>query len=144
MDSRERQRSAGPASTGRRWGRVVLVALLIALSPAVAAAQNPLGPLPSQPTQTPTLSVPTTSTTPSTSGGGLSTTEQIAVFGAGIVLIGGIAFLIRRDARSAAPVTTRALSDAPRATVKPRAKRVEQSRARAKAARRQRKRARQR
>jgi hypothetical protein len=143
VDPRERQRSAGPASTGRRLGRAVLVAVLLGLSPAAAVAQNPLGPLPSQPGQAPTVSVPTTSTTAPTTGGDLSTAAQIGLFGAGIVLIGGIAYLIRRDARSAAPVT-RSLSDAPRATVKPRAKRVEQSRARAKAARRQRKRARQR
>jgi hypothetical protein len=142
VDPRERQRSAGPASTGRRWGRTLLVAALVGLSPAAAGAQNPLGPLPSQPTQTPTVSVPTTSTPASTTGGDLSTTAQIGLFGAGIVLIGGIAFLIRRDARAAAPVTRSLSADAPRATVKPRAKRVEQSRARAKAARRQRKRSR--
>jgi hypothetical protein len=136
VDRRDRQRPAG-----RRWPGTLAVALLLGLSPAVAGAQNPLGPLPSQPTPTPTVSVPTTTSPTATSGGGLSTAEQIGLFGAGLLLIGGIGYLIRRDAHAAAPVT-RAHSDAPRATVKPRAKRVEQSRARAKAARRQRKRSR--
>jgi hypothetical protein len=88
------------------------------------------------------VSAPSTATTgASASSGGLSSTEQVALFGAGMVLIAGIAFLIRRDAHARTPAG-RPASDAPRATVRPRAKRVEQSRARAKAARRQRKRTR--
>jgi hypothetical protein len=136
VDPRDRKRPAG-----RRWTGALAVALLLGLSPGAATAQNPLGPLPSQPAPTPTVSAPPTTSTTSTSGGGLSTAEQIGLFGAGLLLIGGIAYLIHRDAHAAAPVT-KAHSDAPRATVKPRAKRVEQSRARAKAARRQRKRSR--
>jgi hypothetical protein len=118
----------------------VLAALILGAMPAVAAAQNPFAPLPTQPTQTPTATAPTTSS-PSTSGGGLSSTEQIALFAAGVLLIAGIAFLIRRDAHAQAPVK-RPTGTGPRATIKPRAKRVERSRAKAKAARRQRKRTR--
>lgn len=107
---------------------------------AVAQGQNPFLPLPTQPTPPPTATTPTTSS-PASSGGGLSSTEQVALFAAGVLLIGGIAFLIRRDARAQAPVK-RPAGTGPRATTQPRAKRVEQSRAKAKAARRQRKRTR--
>jgi hypothetical protein len=139
MDADDRRRPAG----GRlRSGRAVLLLALCLCGPAAARAQSPFAPLPAQPTTTAAPVIPTTTTsTTATSTGGLSSTEQIALFAAGIVLIGGIAFLIRRDARSHTPAG-RPQSDAPRATVPPRAKRVEQSRARAKAARRQRKRTR--
>lgn len=80
----------------------------------------------------------TTSTT--SAGSGLSNSEQIGLIGAGILLIAGIAYLIRRDAHKRAPVTSRASASGQRGTAQPRAKRVEQSRAKAKAARRQRKR----
>ncbi len=139
VDALDRQRPA--RRRGRLWAAVVL-ALVIAAVPGVARAQGPLGPLPAQPVTTPTVSTPTTVTTASSaSSGGLSSTEQVALFAAGVLLIAGIAFLIRRDARARTPAG-RPSSDAPRATVRPRAKRVEQSRARAKAARRQRKRTR--
>jgi hypothetical protein len=139
MNADDRRR---PVSGRLRSGRAVLLiaASLLAL-PAAARGQSPFAPLPSQPTTTATPTVQTTTSTTSTSTGGLSSTEQIALFGAGIVLIGGIAFLIRRDARAQVP-EGRLASDRPRGTVQPRAKRVEQSRARAKAARRQRKRSR--
>ncbi|HEU0315866.1 MAG TPA: hypothetical protein VFR49_00975 [Solirubrobacteraceae bacterium] len=139
MDALDRQRPA------RRRGRLrpaLVLALVLAATPAVARAQGPLGPLPAQPVTAPTVATPpptTATTASSTSSGGLSSNEQVALFGAGIVLIAGIAFLIRRDARARTPAG-RPASDAPRATVRPRAKRVEQSRARAKAARAQRKR----
>jgi hypothetical protein len=116
------------------------MALVLAAMPGLARAQGPLGPLPAPPATTPTVTAPSTATT-GTSGstGGLSSTEQVALFGAGVLLIAGIAFLIRRDAHARTPAG-RPASDAPRATVRPQAKRVEQSRARAKAARAQRKR----
>ncbi|MEA2297642.1 MAG: hypothetical protein QOF77_578 [Solirubrobacteraceae bacterium] len=119
---------------------VVLVGLVLWLAPSLALAQNPFAPLPSQPTQTPTATTPTTTTT-TTTGGGLSTTEQIGLFGAGVLLIAGIAYLIRRDAHAHAPAR-RTAGVGPRSTVPPRGKRVEKSRAKAKAARRQRKRTR--
>ncbi|MGI8801671.1 MAG: hypothetical protein ACR2KV_05785 [Solirubrobacteraceae bacterium] len=135
-----RRRATMPASPAT----ALLVALTLCALPAAARgqspSQSPFSQLPSAPPSTPTVTAPTPSTT-STSGGGLSSTEQIALFGAGILLIGGIAFLIRRDAHAQAPAG-RPAGAGPRATTKPKAKRVEQSRSRAKAARRQRKRAR--
>jgi hypothetical protein len=144
VNPRDRSRTASLRTPARRRGcRACLIALALLLSPATAAAQNPFTPLPSQPAQTVTTPPPVT--TSSTSGiGNLSGTEQILLIGAGILLIAGIAFLIRRDARAKAPVTTRAAASAQRGTAQPRAKRVEQSRARAKAGRKQRKRARRR
>jgi hypothetical protein len=132
-------------TTARRRGTLVCaVGLLLLLSPAPASAQNPFQALPSSPSQA-TPTTPTTTTTSSSSGAGdLSGNEQIGLIAAGILLIAGIAFLIRRDARAKAPVTTRASATAQRGTAQPRAKRVEQSRAKAKAGRKQRKRARRR
>jgi hypothetical protein len=119
---------------------VILAAGVLVLGPGVAWAQDPFAPLPSQPTSTPTVATPTTSST-TTSGGGLSSTEQIGLFAAALLLIGGIAFLIRRDAGAHAPAG-KVAGSGPRATIQPRGKRVEKSRAKAKAARRQRKRTR--
>ncbi len=137
VDVLDRQR---PARQRGRLRPALVLALVLAAMPGVARAQGPLGPLPAQPVTTPTVATPTpTTTASSTSSGGLSSNEQVALFGAGIILIAGIAFLIRRDARARTPAG-RPASDPPRATVRPRAKRVEQSRARAKAARTQRKR----
>jgi hypothetical protein len=129
-----------PTTRGRGRAGAILAAAILVLSPGVARAQSPLGPLPSQPTSTPTIATPTTST-PTTPGGGLSTTEQIGLFAAALLLIGGIAFLIRRDAGAHAPAG-KVAGSGPRATIQPRGKRVEKSRAKAKAARRQRKRTR--
>jgi hypothetical protein len=137
VEARDQARRPRPA---RRSVCAGLAVLILCAVPAPAVAQTPFDPLPTQPTPTPTVTAPTTSS-PSTSGGGLSSTEQIALFAAGVLLIGGIAFLIRRDAHAQAPVK-RPAGTGPRATTQPRAKRVEQSRARAKAARRQRKRTR--
>ena len=58
----------------------------------------------------------------------------------GAVLLGSIVYVIRRDARVNAPRASATAQGAPRATVRPLAKRVERNRAKGKAARRQRKR----
>ncbi|MCA1689953.1 MAG: hypothetical protein LC720_05825 [Actinobacteria bacterium] len=135
-------RPAAPTPTARGRGRAgaILVVLLLGVSPGIASAQDPFAPLPSQPTSTPTTATPTTSTTTG-AGGSLSSIEQIGLFAAALLLIGGIAFLIRRDAGAHAPAG-KASGSGPRATIQPRGKRVERSRAKAKAARRQRKRTR--
>jgi hypothetical protein len=84
----------------------------------------------------------TTATTSSTaSSGSLSTGVVVMMVIGGLVLIGGIAYLILRDARAAAP-KRRGERTGPKMTQTPRADRVQRSRARAKAARQARKRTR--
>lgn len=134
-------RVRGQGSTARRRRTcALLVGLALCAGPGTANAQNPFAPLPGQPSSTTTATTPSPATNSTAAGSGLSGTEQIGLIGAGILMIAGIAYLIRRDARARAPVTTRASASGQRGTAQPKAKRVEQSRARAKAARRQRKR----
>lgn len=76
-----------------------------------------------------------TTATTSTEAGGISTGVLIPIFIAGALLLGGIAFLIVRDARSVAPV-----ADGLGASAQDRAARQRKRRAKAKAARKQRKR----
>lgn len=141
MSVRDRQLLQRPRSTSRRRRLgALLIGLILCASPGIARAQNPFAPLPTQPSSTPTATTPAPTTSATSAGSGLSSTEQIGLVGAGIVVIAGIAFLIRRDAHARAPVTTRASASGQRGTAQPKAKRVEQSRAKAKAARRQRKR----
>ena len=140
MPARDRLCVPRPGSTARsRWACALIVGLILCAGPGLARAQNPFAPLPSQPSST-TTAAPATTASPTTAGSGLSGVEQGGLIGAGILLIAGIAFLIRRDARAKAPVTSRPSASGQRGTAQPRAKRVEQSRAKAKAARRQRKR----
>jgi len=84
---------------------VVLIALLLSLSvPAVAGAQ--LGP-----TNVPApLTTPDeeTDSTPFDEDTGLSTLQLVLIFGAAITVLGLIAYLIVRDAHTAAPVAGRA------------------------------------
>jgi hypothetical protein len=83
-------------------------------------------------------SAPATSTTSnSATSGGVSSGALLPIFIVGAALLGGIAFLILRDARSVAPVTD-ALGGGNSAH--DRAARMRKRRAKAKAARRQRKR----
>jgi hypothetical protein len=116
-----------------------------AASPALGDAFNQLvSPQTAQTTPTtptPTATTPATgSTSSSTSGGGLSTGVEFAIFAAALALIGGIAFVIMRDARRAAPVKAH---DSVLAGGRPnpgRAERLRRQRERAKQARRSRKR----
>lgn len=80
----------------------ILVVLALLAGPSSAFAQgSPLGPLPAPaPTPTPTVVAPST---PS-DGGGLKGWQKTLIFGAGIILLGGIAWAIVADARSKAPV----------------------------------------
>jgi len=77
---------------------IVAVALVLVLALAVPAAAQ----------QSPTLGAPPApdvtvqtqpSTTGSSGGGGLKTWQQALIFGAGIILLGGIAVAILSDAR---------------------------------------------
>jgi hypothetical protein len=81
---------------------------------------------------------PTTKTATSTSSesSGISTGVLVPIFIAGVLLLGGIAFLIVRDARSVAPVA----DGLGGASAQDRAARQRKRRAKAKAARQQRKR----
>lgn len=85
--------------------RSLVFVLFIALAlPGTAAAQNnPFGPLPpAAPPETPTQ---TASSSGSDDNRGLDTWQQALIFGAGIILLGGIGAAIVRDARHRAPVT---------------------------------------
>lgn len=81
---------------------------------------------------------PATKTTASTSteSSGISTSVLIPIFIAGVLLLGGIAYLIVRDARSVAPVGDGLVGG----SVQDKAARQRKRRAKAKAARQQRKR----
>jgi hypothetical protein len=118
-----------------------LVGLVLWAIPASALAQNPLE-IPT--VATPAVTTPTTTTTSSadqsSASRGLSKGEEALIFGIGIVLLGSIVYVIRRDSRAHAPQAAGAERAGGRATVPPLAKRVERNRAKAKAARRQRKR----
>ena len=76
----------------------VALCLLLA-SPAAAQVGNGLT-LGETQTQTPTAAPPDTSTT--SGGGGLKTWQEVLIFAAGIVLVGGIAVAILGDARERA------------------------------------------
>jgi len=85
---------------------LVLAVVLLSLAPAsVAVAQ--IGPqAPSGLTQDPTLTAPPTVANPDAQNdGGLSTLQLVLIFGAAIGVLGAIAWVIVRDARSAAPPT---------------------------------------
>jgi len=111
---------------------LVLVGGWLAL-PAVAAAQSPTNPLspsfpqPSVPTATTTTATPTV-TTSATAGSGSAFSGSSAVFIAigAVVVLGGIAFFIWRDARKHAPkghrLTAPIDSEGRRAGSKPRPK----------------------
>ena len=125
-----------------------LLCLLALAAPGPALAQGPFQPLPPAPPPQPTTVV---EPDPSDDGDdGLSSTQQLLIGLSGIILLGGIAWAILRDARSAAPVLRRKGSGAdedvhrPKGSQKPAGVRHRQSRAKAKAARQARKRARKR
>lgn len=126
----------------RRLPALVLVLALVA--PAAASAQNgaPFGPLPpAQPQQT-TTTVAGSST--NSDSGGLKGWQQTLIVVAGLVLLLGIGYAIVADARSVAPVADR-LDDEEADGRRPgsrahAARRKEQSRSKARAARAQRKR----
>ena len=114
-----------------------LVVLCAALLAPVASAQDPFGPVPPAPQPEPAPAPP-----PDEEDEGLNRTQELLIGGAGLVLLFGIGWAIVRDARSAAPVDRdHPMEDAdrPKGSRKPPARRVQQGRAKAKAARRARK-----
>ena len=72
-------------------------------SGAALAQTSPFGSLPDAPATTDTQT--TTTTTNNSTGGGLSTTQAILVVVAGVGVITGIGLWIARDARRRAPLT---------------------------------------
>jgi hypothetical protein len=119
---------------------VLAVAGMVSPSSAAAELGNPLGELAGTPQQQQEQSASETSSTSSTTSTGASSISTSTLFlagGAAVLLLGGIAFLIVRDARSVAPV-----SEGPTGGVSAsdRAAQLRRRRAKAKAGRRQRKR----
>jgi hypothetical protein len=117
----------------------LLCAALIGSSGAATAfaQQDPFGPIPQAPPDE-----PPPAPRPDQQEDGLSRTQELLIGVAGIVLLVGIGWAIVRDARSAAPVDAAHPVDdvdRPKATRPPPQRRVQQSRAKAKAARRARK-----
>jgi hypothetical protein len=87
--------------TRRVVSTLALGALLAALAaPAVAVAQG--GPSLGAPETTDTTT-PTVTTTGDPSDGGLKAWQEVLIFTAGVVLLGGIAAAIIADARRSAP-----------------------------------------
>jgi len=119
-----------------------LLCLAALLAPAAAIAQeNPFGPIPQPaPQQT---QAPVADEDP-TNDDGLSSTQQILIFLAAIILLGGIAWAILRDAKEAAPADSHAPLTADGERIKgtraPPKQRVKKGRSKAKAARQARKR----
>ena len=125
--------------------RIITVLCLLALmAPAAAPAQGPFSPIP--PAPQPQATAPPEEEDDDEEG--LTSTQQLLIGLSGIVLLGGIAWAILRDARSAAPVLRRGRDDEdvhrPKGSQKPAGVRHRQSRAKAKAARQARKKARKR
>src|SRR4051812_9910256 len=119
-------------------GRIALVLTLAALAaPASAGAQQPFAPLPPAAPDTSTAQVQTQSNpTTTTNDSGLGTLSQVALYGAGALLLFGIGWMVVRDARHRAPVEERVSQ--PKGTHSP--QRHARARARAKAAKAQRRR----
>ncbi len=130
-----------------RAAAVIATCLALAL-PGAAAAQFgvPPDPSPAEPTVTQQPQAPTR-----VQDDGLDSWQQLLIGLAGFVLLGGIAWAIVRDARSAAPADARpssssASGDEPqrKGSQKPASVRHRQNRSKAKAARQARKKARKR
>ncbi len=80
----------------------LLAALALIAMPSGAQGQgNPIGPLPA-PAPAPPETVVVAPT--NDDGGGLKGWQELLIFGAGFILLGGIAWAIISDARTAAPV----------------------------------------
>jgi hypothetical protein len=120
----------------------VLLAAALLPSAAALAQQDPFAPIPQPAPEQPPAPTPTTN---QDDDDGLSSTQQLLIGVAGIVLVTGIGWAIVRDARRAAPADER--RDDPlhpgtrtKGSRTPPSARVKTQRARAKAARRARKR----
>jgi hypothetical protein len=121
---------------------IVLVALLLSLAPApLAVAQvGPNVPAPLRQDQAPPPP-PAPANSNAGDDGGLSTLQLVLIFGSAMVVLGGIAWIILRDAHRAAPVQQRSHTPAEKKlSARERERQQRQRRDKAKAARRQRKR----
>jgi hypothetical protein len=107
------------------------VALLAGpLAVAAVAQDNPFAPLPqSGPPPTQTVVAPTNAG----SDDGLSTWQEVLIFGAGLVLIAGIGYAIVSDARNRAPVSDAEIGHPGMAGSKANRSQKQRDRARAKA-----------
>ena len=76
---------------------LALAALVLALGLAAPAGAQQAPTLGAPETQTDAAAPPDTTST--TGGGGLKTWQEVLIFGAGVILLGGIAFAIVGDAR---------------------------------------------
>jgi hypothetical protein len=110
---------------------------LVATTPAGTGLGATTGGLvtPNPATTEPLPAATATASTSTSSGGGLSGTDEIALFLAGALLFVGIALVIRHDARSHTPDGPIRELDTPRGTATPPQLRVQRQRAKAKAAR---------
>ena len=117
---------------------LLLTAALAGPSPALAQ-DSPFAPIPPAPQEQPPAP-----TADSDEDDGLSEVQQLLIGLAGIVLLFGIGWAIVRDARTRAPVEDRSRTadgaERTKATRPPPVRRAQQSRAKARAARRARKR----
>jgi hypothetical protein len=109
------------------------VVVVLALAPAAHAQQAPtLG--------APTQTAPPVTTTTAASDRGLKTWQELLIFGAGIVLLGGIAIAIIGDARDRAPTADRRAVTEPAGPKRHRQRDKDRAREKARTARAQRKR----
>lgn len=128
---------------------VALLCIASLLAPAGAAAQgSPFDPIQPSPTPQEPATVPEDQQSQQDDEG-LTSAQQLLIVLSAAVLMGGIAWAIMRDARSAAPAQPRSAAGGgdgpqPRGSRKPAGTRHRESRARAKAARQARKKARKR
>ncbi len=131
-----------------RVAALLCILALVAPTAAVAQGGGAFQPLPQAPPPQPT----TVAADADDDGDedGLSSTQQMLIVLSALILMGGIAWAIMRDARSAAPAETRGAPAAagdgpqPRGSRKPAGVRHRDNRAKAKAARQARKKARRR
>ena len=117
---------------------ITVVALVFALAPAAFGQRAPTLGAPPQPDVT----VHTARQTTAGGGGGLKTWQEALIFGAGLVLIAGIALAILADARERAARVggRRPVTEPGEAPHRHRQRSKERARAKAKAARAQRRR----
>ncbi|HEX2085038.1 MAG TPA: hypothetical protein VHF89_05105 [Solirubrobacteraceae bacterium] len=127
--------------------RVVVLSCVVILALPASAFAQAFEPLPPPQPQTPQTVIEDANAEEDDDG--MSPTQQLLIGLGGFVLLGGIAWLILRDARGAAPAPSRDVpgpgeAPQPKGSQTPARVRHRQSRAKAKAARRARKKARKR
>jgi hypothetical protein len=114
---------------------VAAVVAVLALAPAAPAQQAPTLGAPS-----PSETAPPVTTTTAAADRGLKTWQELLIFGAGIVLLGGIAIAIIGDARERAPTKDRRPATEPAGPKRHRQRDKDRAREKARIARAQRKR----